>query len=226
MKINRLILTLALVGTALVSVGCSSDDAPPATDPATVFQLFEAGSFTAGFTETSNFTGTDTAGGVWSGTISEQTQSQSTFLGQPAIPILAQVQLTNSANGAIISNIGTGYWSTSASDRRYLGYSDSSTATVSATTAAIPETAKIGDFGVVGTYTDNSGSVDVQSWRLDGGTSGQAKIVQLSTEKDQFGNLEVSSTSTAVIDTSGKTLSRILVLFFADTGVTLTLSGS
>ena len=139
MKINRLILTLALVGTALVSVGCSSGgDAPPATDPNTVFQLFESGSFTAGYTETANFTGTDTAGGVWNGTISNQTQAQSTFLGQPAIPILAQLQLTNTANGAVISNIGTAYWSISASDRRYLGYSDSSTTTVSATTAAIP----------------------------------------------------------------------------------------
>lgn len=210
----------------IVIQGCSSgDDGPTPTDPATVFQLFEAGSFTAGFTETTNYTGTDTAGGVWSGTISNQTQAQSTFLGQPTIPILAQAQLTNSANGAILSNIGTGYWSTSASDRRYLGYSDSFTTTVSAITSAIPETAKIGDFGVVGTYTDNAGSVDVKSWRLDDGGNGLAKIVQLSTEKDQFGNLELSEISTTVIDTTGKTLSSISVLFFADTGVTLTLNG-
>jgi len=173
-----------------------------------------------------SFTGTDTAGGVWSGTFSEQTQSQSTFLGQPAIPVLGQIQLTNSANGAVLSNIGTSYWSTSASDRRYLGYSDTFSTTASATTTAIPETAKIGDFGVVGTYTDNTGSVDVQSWRLDDGGNGLAKIVQLSTEKDQFGNLETSSTTTTLIDTSGRPISQTLVLFFADIGETLTLTGN
>ena len=217
-----------LILFALILIqGCSSggDDSAP-TAPDTVFQLFEAGSFTAGFTKTTNYTGTDTAGGVWSGTVSSQAQSQSTFLGQPAIPVLQQVQLTNSSNGAVLSNIGTSYWSTSASDRRYLGYSDASTTTVSAVTTAIPETAKIGDFGVVGTYTDNAGSVDVQSWRLDDGGNGLAKIVQLSTEKDQFGTLELSSTNTILIDTSGKSISSTLVLFFADIGETLTLNGS
>lgn len=206
--------------------GCSSsgDDSSYATDPNAVFQLFESGYFTAGYTSTLNFTGTDTAGGVWSGTFSKQTQSQSTFLGQPAIPILVQVQLTNSANGAVLSNIGTSYWSTSASDRRYLGYSDSYSTTVSATTTAAPETAKIGDFGAVGTYTDNAGSVGVHSWRLDDGSNGLAKIVQLSTEKDQFGNLETSSTTTSLIDTSGNTISGTLVLFFADIGETITLT--
>ena len=97
---------------------------------------------------------------------------------------------------------------------------------MSATTTAIPETAKIGDFGVIGTYTDNAGSVDVQSWRLDDGGNGLAKLVQLSTEKDQFGNLELSSTTTTVINTSGETLSRQEVIFFANEGVTLTLNGN
>ena len=212
----------------IIIQGCSSgggDSAPP-TAPDTVFQLFQPGAFTVGFTETMNYTGTDTAGGVWNGTISDQTQSESTFLDQPAIPILSQVKLTNTANGEVISNIGTAYYSTSASDRRYLGYSDSFTSTVSATTTAIPETAKIGDFGVIGTYTDNAGSVDVQSWRLDDGGSGRAKIVQLSTEKDQSGTLELSTTTTTLIDTSGNTISRTLVIFFADINVTLTLNGS
>lgn len=222
---KKYLILLALI----VIQGCSSsggDSAPPPTSSDTVFQLFAPGSFAAGFTETVNLTGTDSSGGVWSGVVSTQTQSQSTFLGQPVIPILAQVQLTNSSNGAFVSNIGTSYYSTSASDRHYLGYSDSFSTTVSATTSAIPETAKIGDFGVIGTYTDNAGSVDVKSWRLDDGGNGLAKIVQLSTEKDQYGNLELSTTTTNLIDTSGNTISQILVIFFADTGETLTLNGS
>lgn len=227
MKTRKISFLTFVTAIAFIITGCSSGgDSSAPTDPNTEFQLFEAGSFTAGFTQTVNFTGTDTAGGVWSGVGSEQTQSPSTFLGQPAIPILVQIQLTNSANGAVFSNVGTSYWSTSASDRHYLGYSDTSSTTVSATTTAIPETAKIGDFGVVGTYTDNAGSVDVQSWRLDDGGNGLAKIVQLSTETDQFGAIESSSTSTTLIDTSGKPISQTLVLYFASIGETLTLTAT
>ena len=92
----------------IVIQGCSSGggDSTTPTDPNAVFQLFQPGLFTAGYTETINYTGTDTAGGVWSGTISHLTQPQSTFLGQAAILFLGQVQLTNSSNGAVISNIG------------------------------------------------------------------------------------------------------------------------
>ncbi len=224
-RLTKLLIT-SLTLLVLSACGGGGDSAPPPTDPATEFQLFQSGAFTAGFTETINYTGTDTAGGVWNGTISDLTQPESTFLGQPAIPILVQFQLTNTANGAVISDIGTSYWSTSASDRHYLGSSSTSTTTVSAITAAIPETAKIGDFGVIGTYTDNAGSVDVQSWRLDDGSSGRAKIVQLSSESDQFGTLEVSSVTTTLIDTSGNTISRTIVIFFADINETLTLNGS
>ena len=171
MRTNRLVLTLALIGTALISVGCSSGggDSTTPTDPTTVFQLFESGLFTTGHTSTTNYTGTDTAGGVYTATISSQTLAQSTFLGVPAIPILQQLQLTNTANGGFVSVVGTSYFSPLASDRHYLGYSDNTTSTVSSTTTAIPETAKIGNFGVIGTYTDNAGDIDVQSWRIDDG---------------------------------------------------------
>jgi len=221
-------ISLILLITTIAS-GCGSSgggDSTTPTDPNTVFQLFQPGLFTTGYTETMNYTGTDTDGGTWTGTMSHLTQSQTTFIGQAAIPFLVQVKLTNTANGTAISNVGTAYYSVSASDRHCLGYSDSYTTTVSATTTAIPETAKIGDFGVIGTYIDNAGSVDVQSWRLDDGGNGLAKIVQLYTKKDQFGNLETSSTATAVINTSGETLSNQEVIFFADSGVTLTLNSN
>lgn len=218
-----------LVLFALILIqGCSSgggDSTSPA-DPNTVFQLFSFGNFTAGHTETINLTGTDDAGGVYTGVISSQTQAQSTFLSVPAIPILSQLQLTNTANGGFVSNIGTSYFSPSASDRHYLGFSDSITTTVSSITTAIPQTAKIGDFGVIGTYTNNAGEVDVQSWRLDDGGNGRGKVVQLSTERDQSGNLFLSTTSSTIIDTSGNTISRQLVIFNVDANVTVTLNGS
>lgn len=218
-----------LILFALILIqGCSSDgdDGPTATDPATVFQSFEAGVFTAGYTQTMNYTGSDSAGGTYTATYSETTQAESTFLGVPAIPVLGQLQLTNTATGAFVSTLSTSYWSTSASDRHYLGYSDNTTATVSSTTTAIPETVKIGDFGDIGTYIDNAGNVETRSWRLDDGFNGNANIVRLSTITDQYGNLVVSSTSTTKIDTTGKTLSQTLVIYYSDSGITLSLNSS
>ena len=109
-------------------------------------------------------------------------------------------------------------------DRRYLGYSDDSTTTVSATTSSLPQTVKIGDFGITGTYTDNAGNVDVKSWRVDDGGSGRARLVSLSTVKDQFGNLVTSSITTDSIDSNGNVISEVIEIFYADFGMTLTLN--
>lgn len=220
-----MIVTICLV---LSLTGCSSgggDSAPP-TDPNTVFQIFPSGRFTPGNTDTINLTGTDTVGGVYTAIFSMQTQSESTFLGVPAIPILVHVQITNTANGAVASNVGNAYYTPLAADRHYLGYSDTISTTVSSVTEAIPETGKIGDFGVTGTYTDNAGDVDVQTWRIDDGGGGNANIVELSTERDQSGNPTTSSVTTTKIDVNGNMLSMELILFYADTNITITLSGS
>lgn len=229
MRKNNYIIALGLLCLSALSIsGCSSGDdgGVTPTDPNTVFELFPSAFFTAGTTDTLNFTGTDTAGGVYTAIVSEQTQAQSTFLGQPAIPILMQLELTNTASGGFASNVGTGYYSVSAADRHYLGYSDSLSTTVSAITTAIPQTALIGNFGVTGTYTDNAGDVDIQSWRLDDGGNGRAELVHLSTSKDQFDNLISSSTTTSLIDTNGNVISVTLELFLANEGVTITLNGS
>ena len=195
------------------------------TDPDTVFQLFETGYFTEGYTVTTNYTGSDTSGGTYTGTYSKQTLAESTFLGQPAIPILSELQITNTATGASASAVGTEYFTPLATDRHYLGYSGDTT-TVSATTSAIPQTAKIGHFGDVGTYTDNAGYIDVQTWRLDDGGNGTADAVIQSNETDQFGNPTSSSIETVKIDENGNRLSSKIVIYYADSDITVTLNSN
>ena len=166
MSIKGLAKGLTLI-SALILIGCGGGGGGGVpTDPNTVFRSAPSGYFADGFSQTHNYTGTDSEGGVYTATLSEQTQSQTTFLGVPAIPILGVLQLNNTANGAFVSSAVTVYYTTSASDRHYLGSSDSSTTTVSSTTNALPESVKIGDFGVIGTYTDNAGNVTQESWRL------------------------------------------------------------
>lgn len=215
-----------LILFALILIqGCSSGgDSTTPTSLTTDFHLFPIGTFSAGYTDTRNLTGTDTAGGIYTGSLSSQTQAQSTFLGQAAVPILIQLQLTNTANGAFTSSITTGYYSTSATDRHYLGLSDSTQTTVSAVTSAIPLTATIGTFGVIGTYTFNTGDVVEQSWRLDDGGNGLAKRVLLSTFKDQYNQVVFSSTVTSTIDTSGNFITTKLVYYYPSTGISVTLN--
>ena len=216
------ILTLSACGGG---GGGGGDDFVP-TDPNTAFRTSPAGSFTEGSSGTMNCKGKDTDGGKHTAVFSSLTQAQTTFLGIPAIPILGQLQLTNTVTNAMVSTIGTSYASTSAGDRRYLGYSNSTTTTVSATTSVIPETVKIGDFGNTGTYTDNVGNVDVKSWRVDDGGSGRAELVALSNVTDQFGDLQTSSTTTDLIDKGGNVISEVVVIYYATLGVTLTLNCS
>jgi hypothetical protein len=216
---------IGLVACGGGSGGGGDDDFVP-TDPSTVFSLFSPGFFTQGDSDTISCSGSDNLGGRYTATVASVTQAQTTFLGTPAVPRFVQVQLTNTSSGATVNNIGTGYYSTSASDRRYLGFSDLFTTTVSATTFTIPNTALIGQFGNVGEYTDNAGNVETLSWRLDDGGNGRARRVELATEVDQFGFLIGSSTETTLINPDGTEISTTLVIFDADLGVTFTLNCS
>lgn len=215
-----------LILFALILIqSCSSGggDSTTPTDPDTVFNSFPPEFFTS-YNKTFNFTGSSNLGDTLTATFSQQTMSETVFLSTPAIPILTQQQVTNTKTGAIANAVGNAYYSTSASDRRYLGH-DGDTVTVSATTSPIPETAKIGDIGVIGTYTQNDGSVTTQSWRLDDGSNGRGELVLLFTHKDQFDNLEYNETQKYLIDTSGNVLTMSVVLSYAD-GTIITFSGS
>ena len=216
------VLTLSACGGS--SSGGGSTFNP--TDPNTEFRMSSAGNVTAGISETTNCTGSDTAGGVFIAVISQRTLAQTTFLSEQAIPIETLLQLTNTANGAFVSTIGTSYFSPSAVDRRYLGHSNSTTTTVSATTFSLPQIVKIGDFGNTGTYTDNAGDVEVQSWRVDDGGSGRAMLVSLSNKTDQFGTLQTSSVTSSLIDTNGNVISQSIDVYYATLGISLTLNCS
>ena len=222
MKLLKLSSSFVLLIPLLLNLGCSSsgDDS---TDPTTDFALFPASTFTAGYTETRYLSGPDSTGERYTGTLSTQTQPTSTYFGQPAIPIVIEAQFTNTATGLNIADISTGYYSTSANDRHYLGFDSPIETTVSAVTSAIPQTAQIGDFGAIGTYTFNSGNVAELSWRLDDDGNDLAKRFIHTTFKDQLNNIIFSKTSTSTIDISGNFITTQLVYYFSDTDWAITL---
>lgn len=224
MKKSIFVLSFVTVSILLGCGGGSGSNFEP-TDPNTVFNLFPPSYFTS-YSSSYNFTGSDTAGGRFTGTFSAQTLSPTTFLGEAAIPILGLLELINTVTNAQVSSTATVYFSDTPNDRRYLGSSSSLTTTVSATTYPIPETALIGDFGLIGTYTDNAGDTTEESWRLDDGGSGTAIFVKLSTTTDQYNDLVTSTTTRDKIATNGSVISESLSVYYADLDVTLTLNSN
>ena len=208
----------------IIIQGCSSGGGDSST-PATSFSLFPPNYFTS-YNETINFSGSDSTGDLYTLTLSEKTSAQTTFLTEAAIPILTDIQLTNTSSGGVINITQNSYFSTSATDRRFLGTDGGLIETVSAVTTVIPQTAVIGASGVIGTYTDNAGDVESSLWRLEDGLSGRAKLIYQFTYTDQFGNSTGSETQTYLIDESGNRLSVTVVFFDTASGVTITLSGS
>jgi hypothetical protein len=231
MKIIRYILIS--VFTIFTISGCGGGgggNSTTPTDPTTVFSLFPSGYFSAGYNETYTFTGTDTGGGVFTGSysIQTQTQTQSAINGVPAIPFAVSLKLNNTASGAFISSIGTGYYSTDTTNPENLGFTSTTfgKTTVSATTTVLPTTATIGSFGSIGTYIDNTGDTDVDTWRLDDGGNGNAKLVISTTTTDQFGTISFTSEESYLIAPNGNRISIAFRLFDPNAGITINLSGN
>jgi hypothetical protein len=228
---KQILLTAALLLTLTAcggGGGGGGGNSTTPTDPTTVFSLFPSGYFSAGYNETYTFTGTDTGGGVFTGSYSIQTQTQSAINGVPAIPFAVSLQLNNTASGAFISSIGTGYYSTDTTNPENLGFTSTTfgTTTVSATTTVLPTTATIGSFGSIGTYIDNTGDTDVDTWRLDDGGNGNAKLVFSTTTTDQFGTISFTSEESYLIAPNGNRISIAFRLFDTNAGITINLSGN
>ena len=209
----------------LAMVGCGGGGASSTpTDTSIDFATFPQNYFSS-YNKTMTLTGSDTTGDRYTLVVSEQTLPQTTFLSTSAIPIQQQLQITNNSTGGVTNDIGNIYYTISASDRHYIG-DDGDSVTVSSTTTAIPQTARIGDFGVVGEYIDNAGDKDTVSWRLDDGFNGNAKFVILINSEDQYGSFTGSETQTYLIDQTGNRLSLDVIIYYADSGIAVTLKGS
>lgn len=198
------------------------------TSPDITFRLFPSEFLTEGYSESYTLTGSDTEGGTQTGTFNIETRAQTTYLNAPAIPTDGTLNITNTETGAFIASVGAEYYSIDLNDLHYLGFSSTTfgTVTASATTTAIPLTAKIGEFGTVGTYIDSAGDKEVISWQLIDGGNGKAKFVSTNTEFDQFDTLALTTETSYLIDENGNRYSVEFRAFYYDINVTLTLSGN
>jgi len=226
----KLLGTLTLLAVLISGCGGGGGGTSPntggsgnPTDTNLSFKLFPDNYF-LNYNVSANLAGSDNKGNTYTGSSAENSLPETTFLSEYAIPIETIINFTASNVGfaAVTQNQ---YFGTNASDRRFLGV-DGDITTVSANTFTIPTTAKIGDSGTAGTYTDNSGSISTLTWDIKDGFDGNAKLTLLTTTNDQLGNLDNTFSTTYLIKPDGTRLSVELKTFNVNVDLEVVLSGN
>ena len=224
----KLLSLLTLFGVLISGCGGGGGTSPSTggggtpTDTSLSFKIFPDNYF-VNYDVSASLTGADNKGITYTGSISEKTLAETTFLSENAIPIETKINFTSS-NGGFAAVIQNQYFGTNVSDRRYLGV-NGVVETVSANTNTIPATGKIGDSGTVGTYTDNAGSISTLTWSIEDGFNGNAKLVFITTTNNSLGNLDNTFTTTYLIKPDGTRLSVELKTYNVNVDLEVTLSG-
>jgi hypothetical protein len=196
--------------------------------PGLSFRSFPSSYFTAGYKESYSLTGSDTAGGTYVGKWLKQTKSQTIFDGMPAIPQDNLVELTNTQTNAFASVFGVSYFSTDLNDRRSLGSESLSDGVISyaTSTQTLPLIANIGDFGLVGNYSNSDGTTTSVTWRLENAGNGRAFLFIVENQYYQFGGHELTEEHRFLIAPDGTRLSVTIKVILTADNETMTLFGN
>ncbi len=215
-------IPLVIFFTLVVSA-CGGGSDAPATDPNTIFTLFDMNVVKAGTNKSFTISGSDTAGLTYTGTVSLVDRGLTTFMSQ-------SVRRTDFVASIAVGNSGFATATDSVygdpSTRAVLFKEDDTGFTcTSSTSATIPNTAKPGDFGNTSSLTCADGSTETGAWRLQALTNGQAKLIYTFTYLDSLGNPDGTEEYSYIIDTSGNVLSAVFT-FNDPSGLVVTLNAN
>ena len=219
----KTLFTLLLVIFTLT--GCSGGSG--GSKSAKEYTLYPTNYLSTAFTESYSLTGKDTFFIQYEGTYDVETQTEATFDGDPTFPSFGLLRFTNKLTNTSFVVPSTTYYSTSLLDLEVLGFYDSlqGLTTASADTSVIPLTAKIGDYGDIGTYIDNVGNTSIYTWELSKAKDGKAYFTIEGSVTDQFDTETGTIENSFEIDTDGNRSSMSIIVFYAKTGITIKLSG-
>ena len=218
---KRLIFTLALIGTALISVGCSSggDSAPPPTDPDTVFSLSGLQTAVVGTVYSTNLTGSDTNGTSFTGSLAMANRVEIMLNGVLVTPHDVIISLTGGGNSITVT-------ATSYTDiNNFLNSVVVQTTGLVCTPVSpdtMPSSVKIGDFGILSTMVCDDNTTQERSWRVVDGGNGTANIVSSSIIKDQLNVITTVVDVTFTINVGGDILAFKTVSQLTASNYTLT----
>ena len=199
------------------------------TDPSLVFNLFPPGYFGGSYSDSYSLTGSDNTGDGYTATIAVQSGSTATFNAQPVLTIDQQVTITNTTTNAIGTGSSETYFSTDLNNLMVVGnYSITDNITALPNSLSIiPLTGSIGDFGNIGSYALSDGTSSVNSWALQDGFNGNAKLAMTFVARDSFNALDYTEIDTYTINQDGTIIRVGIVLTLHQFGnLTVTMSGS
>ena len=193
------------------------------TDSSTDFSLFPPGFFDSGYNSSLGLKGQDNQGRDFSGIYSQYTEGPGTVGSEPAWGIHTNITFQGGGLYALADTVD--YYSLDPSSRRLMGYDgDSRSVTVTGLTA-IPETARIGDSGPVGVYTDSDGSIFALEWWLQDGFNGRALLVLKSTGRTASGALDNTTETRYLIEPDGTRIWMELESYNTTVDLRVTMNG-
>lgn len=214
-------LVMLLFTTAMFGCGGGGGGSTPAPTPTPAGTVFDLGKFTSLATGTSysiTYTGTDTAGGSYTGSQQSTVAGTTTFEGRSVIQRNMVMNITKTGVGVVLSTTAQSYYNADRTLYKTV-YSNGVFATPT-TTFALPTTAQIGNFAGQALSYSNGNSL-TQAWQVTDAGNSVANIIVTSTT-----NLGLSEVDTIAVTTTGTFLSLKNVIYnFPSAGVTTTLNG-
>jgi hypothetical protein len=216
-----LLLTLAISLTS----GCNDSDSGN-TAPKE-YRLFPADYFYSSYREDYTLSGDDQLGLPYDATYFIEAREETTLGSDAVVPAFEYLKFTNLFTTLSLTITTTNYFTTPPTAAEILGLTDPFTGldTVTAITTTLPQTAKIGEEGEVGTYTDSSGNTTAYTWALEKGRKGRANLIFQARITESSGALKATVKKTFEIDTEGKRHYLYLTLFYKKNNFTVTLEG-
>lgn len=193
-------------------------------DPNKLFKLEDPNYYKQDYKESYSITGSDTGGGKYTGSFYFNTKDKIIMDTQLVIPIESLWNLTNTVKGASISILVTIYFNENKIPLKMVN-SETDVIYIPTNISIYPETAKIGDFGSLSSWSGDDGSTITGTWVLENAPGGLANLVTMETMKDSFGNTTLYQELTMTIDENGYTSSVSLTWYYPDTEINVYLSG-
>jgi hypothetical protein len=234
MKITRLPL-LHLLGIFMLSglAACAqtTEDTVAADTASTAVNVFPAGYFEPGYTESYDISGTDQEDRVYTGTFELATADETIFNGETAVPVTSTLSYSRPVDGIAVPQMTfviTEYFSNS-TPRKYLGSVNNDTAVIMTpvtTPAEIPAVVNADGSGVVGDFIGTDSSAESISWSVNKIDNDVFQLSYFSEVTNSAGEIINSEAQTFSINAAGERQSWAFDAVLSGKAMTFSFTGS
>lgn len=162
-------------------------------------------------------------------TLNTQSGNTTTFNSQSVSTIDESVSLTNTTTNAVSSTYTENYYSPDVSNLTLVGNyrTIDGVTSVATSTSVFPLTARINEFGIIGTYSLSDGSSTSVTWSLADGFNGKAKLIMTTTVRDSSNALYATSIISWTIAQDGtREALQVTVTYHQSGNLTANFSGN